>query len=165
MSLQNTKIAISPSTPSIAWPDSIMSGASTRAASPDDALTSTNQSQKFPDYHALLARLEISLQGSHKALIARDAARLEEFTQEQASILDDLCRVRFDLSFIHGRSSSFANLHRAEERVLHLGRVQCALLGRMQKWFNILNNMAGGGRSDHLRSQHEPGGSGLCHWL
>ena len=165
MSLQSPKSAINPSTPSIAWPDSMMSGSATREDSPEDALTSKNRSQKSSGYHALLARLEISLQGSHKALMARDTASLEQLTLEQASILEDFSRVRLELPFIHGMSSSFAKLRRAEERVLHLGRVQCALLSRMQKWSNILSNMTGGGRSDRLRSQSEPGGSGRHHWL
>lgn len=161
MSLQRPKIAIRPNTSSIAWPDLIMKESAPRT---------------IPASLALLARLATSLQSSHKALMARDVASLEELTREQASMCQEISKLRRDLRLdgdrespdvaIQAASSPFANLrHPAEEQVLHLGRVQCVLLNRMQQWSRILNHLAGLGRFDRVTSCDEQGDAHRHRWF
>ncbi|HEY3971871.1 MAG TPA: hypothetical protein VGM18_02640 [Candidatus Sulfotelmatobacter sp.] len=97
---------------------------------------------------AILADLEASLKTSQLALLGRDASALAECTREQIRLqrsLDMLwprngkasCDVGFDFSLIPG-------LRAAVARVLHLGRVQAALLARAQCWLSTLSNLLAG---------------------
>ena len=178
MSLQRPKVAIRPNTSSIAWPDLIMKESDPRTIpTPGGALALDNQFQDCSTSLALLARLETSLQNSHKALMARDAVSLEELTREQASICQEISQRRRDLRLgddrespdsvpIQATSSPFANLrHPAAERVLHLGRVQCVLLNRMQQRSRILINLAGAGRFDRVTSCSDQGDANRHRWF
>jgi hypothetical protein len=91
---------------------------------------------------ALLAQLEASLAASQKALLAADLAELERGTGEQRA----LCR-QIENSFAAGPvpspshnqpSGEQADLRATQARVLHLARVQGALLRRAQRSLRVV---------------------------
>jgi hypothetical protein len=136
---------------------------------PTDALRSAPRSAQSPSAkpsprrssaeiaqasRALLGELEASLQASQDALLAHDVARLEECTCEQIGlrrsleILWDAAHppgsdpAQYDLAQYDLRLS--AELRAAQMRVLRLGRVQAALLGRAQRWLRMVSNLLAG---------------------
>jgi hypothetical protein len=103
---------------------------------------------------ALLRELEMSLRASQKALLSRDVARLEQSTHQQIGL-------RRALEILwpgNGRGSSemhcdpplASELRTAQMRVLHLGRVQAALLRREQRWLRTLSNLLAGPEANYL---------------
>lgn len=87
---------------------------------------------------ALLNDLESSLRASEQAILARDVARLERATEEQANL-------HRRLVMLPVRGSSFSPAVReAQQRVLDLGRVQSALLERARQRLRMLANWIAG---------------------
>ena len=87
---------------------------------------------------AVLAELESSLRASQQALLARDISSLEQATREQT-------RLRRALEILWARNVTFPpELRGAQQRVLHLGKVQAALLAREQRWLTVLANLVAG---------------------
>lgn len=173
--LQTPKMAINPNTNSIDWPDSAIEESARTVPAPPDA-TGIIQAQRSSAYCDLLACLETSLQSSHTALMARDVLNLENLTREQSAMFQKISRLHAarrldsdrestDDTTILAASVPLMDLRIAEERVLHLGRVQCVLLKRLEKWSRILNNLAGGGESGRALFCSEPGDSGRHRWL
>ena len=99
---------------------------------------------------ALLSDLEKSLGSSQTALHSRDLARLEQLTAEQGELLRALSAVfhRNDLgsSVLSGILcvEQAKEIHEALARVLHLGRVQSALLKRAQQRLRTISNVLAG---------------------
>ncbi len=111
---------------------------------------------------SLLADLEASLRGSHEALLSRDVVRLEQLTHEQASL-------RLALSLLWGKAPAHrigsksdgqvavqdsdlplaSALRVAGMRVLHLGRVQLALLDHMQQSLRVVSNLTAGPQASY----------------
>jgi hypothetical protein len=103
---------------------------------------------------ALLAALEASLTASQRALLLRDATALAERTREQIAL-------RLELELLWGKKSASRNpahndlalasaLRPALLRVLHLGRVQAALLERAQRWLGMVANLLAGPAANYL---------------
>jgi len=129
---------------------------------PDDVLRSTESrsaesgsSQIASAGRELLAELEASLQASQRALLAHDLASLEHRTGEQISLCKALeifgtpyAAPSAGSEFSHCSPRVAEDLRAAQKRVLHLGRVQLASLGRAQRWLRTLSHlMAGPGAS------------------
>jgi hypothetical protein len=88
----------------------------------------------------LLAELEGSLQVGQKALLNGDLAVMERSTCEQARLQHGLADLVMRDSVNRGAKS----VHDAQARVLHLGRVQAALLVRAQLRLRIIANLLAG---------------------
>jgi hypothetical protein len=102
-----------------------------------------------PTCFALLTSLELALKTSQQALLDREVERLEELTHEQL-------RLRMLLAVAWAENGNqtaesndpavVASMQAAVKRVLHLGRIQRALLDRAQRYLRTLSNrMAGVG--------------------
>jgi hypothetical protein len=115
---------------------------------------------------ALLAELEASLEASQRALLGRDVASLEQCTSEQARLQRSL-EILWSAGAAHLPGSNSpksdaasdipafnvpafdipafdAELRAAQRRVLHLGRIQTALLGRAQRWLRTVSHLLAG---------------------
>jgi hypothetical protein len=101
----------------------------------------------------LLFAIETSLQASQRALLAGEVSVLEQHTQEQAR----LCQAFASLGFAslgwqpaspeHStppETACVAQGHACAQRVLHLGRVQAALLGRAERRLRMIENLQAG---------------------
>ena len=107
----------------------------------------------------LLAELEASFQVSQRALLARDVVGLEACTREQI-------RLRESLGILWSRAAApapgsdrahsdlglAAELRSAQMRVLHLGRIQGALLARAQRWLRMVSNLLAGPEGSYALS-------------
>jgi len=99
----------------------------------------------------ILFELEASLLASHRAILDRDVARLEELTQLQGRLRRLLSDVlpgivgRIDRELPVDRSA----LQMAAGRVLELGRVQLAMLRRSRRSLVILANLAAGAEAGY----------------
>jgi len=104
---------------------------------------------------AILGELENSLEASQKALLARDLEGIEQGTREQlgferafAGLGAHDAALRGDLAGGSARTQAGADLvsalRSAEMRVLHLARVQAALLARAQRSARIMANLLAG---------------------
>jgi len=110
----------------------------------------------------LLEHLEVSLQITQKALLARDLSALEQGTTEQMR----LCRAleilprRTAVPAQNGdplqgalelrpEAELSAALQAAQARVLHLGRVQAALLVRAQRSLHMIANLLAGPQASY----------------
>ena len=82
-------------------------------------------------------------------MLAHDVARLEERTCEQVGLRRSL-GILWDAAHPPGRDAAqhdlrlSAELRAAQIRVLRLGRVQAALLGRAQRWLRMVSNLLAG---------------------
>jgi hypothetical protein len=108
----------------------------------------------------ILAELEDSLLSCQKALLAHDISGIEQETLNQQRLQQTL-EALWTGSMAHSQdgnssqefsrpklSSQPAELRAAKARVLHLGRVQLALLSRAQRSMNtVLRLLAGPGAS------------------
>jgi len=102
---------------------------------------------------ALLGELEASLRLSQSALLQRDLAGLEQATREQTRLRRALeilwewdataCKPGAGLDG-RGKPESAPTLRAMQQRVLHLGRIQAALLAGEQRWFTMLANLVAG---------------------
>jgi hypothetical protein len=104
----------------------------------------------------LLAELEASLEASQRALLGRDVASLEQCTSEQARLQRSLeilwstggAQLPGSNSPESDAASDIpafdAELRAAQRRVLHLGRIQAALLGRAQRWLRTVSHLLAG---------------------
>jgi hypothetical protein len=104
-----------------------------------------------------LGELEASLLASQRALLSRDVAGLEERTGEQI-------RLRRSLEIVWSRAAAPGNdpapavadeLGAAQRRVLHLGRVQAALLARAERWLTMVAHLLAGPTANYA----PPGGN------
>ena len=146
---------ISRRTNSTIWPESM-----TRKLPTDAALRSPQSPSAEPSLRrgsaeiaqasrALLGELEASLQASQNALLAHDVTRLEERTCEQIGLRRSL-DILWDAAHPPGSDPAqhdlrlSAELRAAQMRVLRLGRVQAALLGRAQRWLRMVSNLLAG---------------------
>jgi hypothetical protein len=103
---------------------------------------------------ALLLELEMSLYASQKALLSGDVARLEQSTRQQIGL-----RRALKILWPENGAGSYdmhcdpplaSELRMAQMRVLHLGRVQAALLRREQRWLRTLSNLLAGPETNYL---------------
>jgi hypothetical protein len=104
------------------------------------------QNEVLPANLSVLKQLEASLELSVKLLLARDLAGFEQTTGEQMALLE-----RLDPMPVRGLEPSCseectlaAELRAVEMRVLHLGRVQRALLGRAQRCLHVMAQLLAG---------------------
>ena len=89
---------------------------------------------------SLLTELEASLQSSQHAILTRDVIGLEQSCGQQIRLLRALRILdpaQADLIF----GSKFRG---AQMRILHLARVQAALLARGQRWLRTIENLLAG---------------------
>jgi len=95
---------------------------------------------------SVLLELEAGLHSSQKALLARDMAGVEQGTREQI-------RLRRALEILApweaARTSS--ELRTTAMRILHLGRVQAALLDRARRWSRMISNLLAGPEASYGR--------------
>jgi hypothetical protein len=99
----------------------------------------------------LLGELEASLQSSQKALLARDLAGVERETSEQRRLhqgLEDLGGA----PVFHPQSA--AEWRAAAIRILHLGRVQLALLARTRRSLHVFSHLAQGPDASYAPLAH-----------
>ena len=100
----------------------------------------------------LLGELESSLLASQKALLCGDVTELERGAVEQKRLREALT-----LLWTSGSTATFETfsepnstlLRPAQLRILHLGRVQLALLARAQQSVRILANLLAGTAGDY----------------
>lgn len=93
------------------------------------------------DCGPLLAELEMSMRSSQRMLLQREIEQLETATDRQAALIRKIS------AFVarSGNSAEFVRMHLASaQRVLQLGRVQLALLNRMQQFLDVGRNRAAG---------------------
>ena len=140
---------ISPKSPSISWtawvdmtPQPLIIPYSGPAAKPPAA-----RADSEPICLALLAELETSLRSSQAALLARDVARIEQLTSEQAK-LQRLLLEFFPPSESRGsggvrvlRGAWGDQLQGALMRMRHLARVQTALLRRAERSLRAVSHL------------------------
>jgi hypothetical protein len=99
---------------------------------------------------SLLKELETSLQASQRALLSGDLEALQRETCEQLRLQRAL-----DAGWPPNRANSESNppgnefassvdLRAAQMRVLHLGRVQAAILARANRWLTTVSNLLAG---------------------
>jgi flagellar biosynthesis/type III secretory pathway chaperone len=103
---------------------------------------------------ALLHDLETSLQASQQALLARDLPRLEQLTREQNALRRDLVALWTAAKTLPTKTSisedSLAlELRTSAARVLHLGRIQLALLDRAQRSLRALSRLIAGPQASY----------------
>lgn len=104
---------------------------------------------------ALLAKLEASLQASQEALLSHNLSLFEQHTGEQI-------RLRSSLEILWSRDTArplgidpghdlvfSPEMRAALARVLHLGRVQAALLVRAQRWQSVVSNLLAGAEANY----------------
>jgi hypothetical protein len=103
---------------------------------------------------ALLSDLETSLATSQEALLNRDLVRLEELTRAQSVLRQRLSVLwaaqdgsRTKISLADNRLAS--ELRSAATRVLHLGRIQLALLDRAQRSLRVLSHLIAGPQASY----------------
>ena len=92
----------------------------------------------------LLAELEGSLQVGQKALLNGDLAGMEQSTCEQARLQHALA----DPGMRENLNPGAKSVRDAQARVLHLGRVQAALLLRARLRLRIIANLLAGAGGD-----------------
>jgi len=91
---------------------------------------------------AVLRQLEATLQLGQKALLAYDLSAIEFATSEQARL-----RQEFETLWAWGiprADTDAAELRAAQQRILHLGKTQAALLSRAQRYLNVLARLHAG---------------------
>jgi hypothetical protein len=106
---------------------------------------------------ALVQELEVSLERSQRALLARDLRGIEQGTLEQTRLQQKLAMLwpeaasekRRDknaaaVTACVGKLDVDAALLAAQRRVLHLGRVQASLLARAQQSLKMISYLAAG---------------------
>ncbi|MFZ0814510.1 MAG: hypothetical protein WAM78_03270 [Candidatus Sulfotelmatobacter sp.] len=89
---------------------------------------------------ALLSQMEASLDGSQKALLARDLAGIEQGTREQRALAGEIEAV-LRKGIAPSGNGLEEELRRRRNRVLDAGRVQAALLARARRQLRVLVNM------------------------
>jgi hypothetical protein len=95
---------------------------------------------------ALLLELEASLRQSQRALLSRDIETFEELTRKQ-----ELLAHTFNALSEKDRLPS-DSISAAARRVLQLGRIQIALLGRAHSSLRLVANLLTGAGSDYSSS-------------
>jgi hypothetical protein len=100
---------------------------------------------------SLLAELEASLETSQRALLARDVAGLEQSSGEQMRLLRAL-QIFWQPGLALDDPVHDAELRAMQMRVLHLGRVQAALLARGQRWLRTIAHLVAGPATNYVPS-------------
>lgn len=92
---------------------------------------------------ALLADLATSLRASQHAVLSRDVTRLEKLTAEQEGLGRALA--------LHGSMHLCAenSVQAAQDRALHLGRVQLLLLAHARRSLQVLANVMAGSQEPY----------------
>ena len=110
---------------------------------------------------ALLRELEASLESTQQAVLARDLAGLEQGTREQLRLRQELEILwAWDRTHPHAdptggtrnlpdTSDLMVELRAVGMRVLHLGRVQAALLVRAQRSLRMIAHLLAGPESSY----------------
>ena len=101
----------------------------------------------------LLSDLEASLRASHQAVLDRKVGRLEQLTAQQTSLLETLS----GLSAKRIPGTAPAALRSVQKRVLHLARVQLALIRRAQQSLRAVSNVAAGSQAGYVPLAGLPG--------
>lgn len=100
---------------------------------------------------AFLDQLEISLRRSQGAVLGHDIAGLNEATQDQWHWLRALSLLWAEAAGdAVAEPTAAVALGTAQSRVLHLGRVQAALLIRERRWLKSLASLAAGPAAVYL---------------
>jgi hypothetical protein len=99
---------------------------------------------------AVLDQLESSLRRSQLALLAHDIAGLGEATQDQWRWQRTLTHLWAEAARNAPADLAAAAVGAAQRRVLHLGRVQAALLTRERRWLKSLASLAAGPTAVYL---------------
>ena len=115
----------------------------------------------FPDplHLLLLGELATSLDASQQVLLSGNVGRLEQLTAEQAGLwarilpLAEADHQRAQSAGVQAEGGGPGALLSAEKRILHLARVQQALLRRAGQRSRILSNLIAG-----TDSEYEPTG-------
>jgi len=102
-----------------------------------------------PASKLLLVELEASLRASQRALLSHDVALMERHTCEQIR-LQRLLEVLWSRRDAARDPAFVVEMRAAQMRVLHLGRVQAALLVRAQRWQNMLSNLLAGPETSYV---------------
>lgn len=122
--------------------------------------------------------MEGSLRDSQQAVLSRDVTRLQQCTAGQISLLQEL-RMQWPKESSKGESAHDASVARASKapahenrqaaddlllveaarRVLHLGRVQAALLRRAQQSLRAVSNLMAGRQAGYITL---PGSSAIA---
>jgi len=100
---------------------------------------------------SLLTELEASLESGQRALLARDVAGLEQSSGEQMRLLRAL-QIFWQPGPAQDDPACNAELRALQMRVLHLGRVQAALLARGQRWLRTIANLVTGPATNYAPS-------------
>jgi len=130
-----------------------------------------NDSQVHARYHFLQSSLDLfeelqaSLENSQKALLSRDLGGLEQGTREQTRLQKELAQwgssalggVRAGQASAEGLPTSAADsaqveirLRAIQARVLHLGRVQMALLRRAHRFLHAVSHLVAGSGANYV---------------
>ena len=88
---------------------------------------------------SVLLELEASLLSSQEALLARDLAGVEQGTREQVRL-----QRAFEILRPWDAAQTSSELRATAMRILHLGRVQAALLDRAQRSLRMISNLLAG---------------------
>lgn len=135
-----------PNTNSIASPDAASRTlVEPRGADPSEP----NAAEPAQAQLGLLRHLEASLGASQQAVLSRDLQRLEQLTAEQHRLRQALA-LALQRDPFHGTqerapdSALTTAVRSAEERVLHLGRVQLLLLAHAQRSLQVLSHLLAG---------------------
>jgi hypothetical protein len=97
-----------------------------------------------------LLELEASLLSSQKALLARDLAGVEQGTLEQMCLRRALEILRpWDGARTSDSEQPSSELRATAMRILHLGRVQGALLDRAQRSLRMISNLLAGPEANY----------------
>jgi|HubBroStandDraft_2_1064218.scaffolds.fasta_scaffold28222_3 hypothetical protein len=93
---------------------------------------------------ALLAQLEASLTASQQALLSRDLPALERATCEQRLLEPQIGQLRRAFRPVSKSSPLEIEVRVTSQRILHLARVQLALLARARRSLSALEQLLAG---------------------
>ena len=95
---------------------------------------------------ALLSDLEVSLQASQQALLARDLVRMEHLTTKQSLLAQRLLTwwQKHERSAEDESPTVSPPVRSIAQRLLHLGRIQDALLGRAERSLCLVSRLVAG---------------------
>jgi hypothetical protein len=143
-----------PNTNSIAWPDAVAEKLIPAHSGDPSSESSAEIAQA---QLGLLADLEASLGASQQAVLSRDLQRLEQLTAEQQRLRQALA-LALERDPFHGTlelapDALTTAVRSAQERVLHLGRVQLLLLAHAQRSLQVLSHLLAGPQAPYAPGQ------------
>lgn len=119
-----------------------------RASEPNATLCELVSKNDMTELSDLLMSLESSIRAAQAALLSHDFQKLDHLTQAQQQI------ARILQSMAHPQIAKLRCSVPIAERVLQLGRVQLALLGRGQGYLRLVSNLLAGAASDYSTVAH-----------